>query len=199
MSKNQSEKVVVPLLTTSKRKTETPKLKINGLEKQVTRLRARQQRIDNLEKQQTKEETVLLNVVSKERIKAEEGNQFFKTCAVASAEENRPVDVTFANRFSKINIENEEALKECLGELFNELYACKIVTRIKDDISVEMLKSKIGEEMYTLLFTEEKYIAHANDYMECRAKLRTKLDEKTNKILDQLAMQTQSKASIKYK
>lgn len=194
----KSKEVVVPLLLT-KKSAEVPKISVGGLQKIASSLRSRAKQIADLEAAQKAEETVLLDKVKKERIAAEKKGNFVKTCLVQSEEEDRPVRVTFANKFSKIASENEPVLRECLSDLFDELYKVQTTVRIRDDISPQMLKDKLGEEMYGLLFTEEKFIGHRDEFLENRARLRMKLNNKTMEVIDQLTDQCISKPSVSVK
>lgn len=196
MTKKNKE-IVIPLLLTKKNSNEVPKLTVTGLQKLATKLRERNRQIEDLAAAQKEEETAMLNVVKQERIDAEKKGHFFKCCLVES-ETEQTVKVQFANKFSKIDISNEEILRECLGGLFDELYVPETIVRIRDDISPQMLKDKLGEEMYTLLFKEEKFIGHRDEFMEVRARLRLTLNDKTNNVIDQLINQCQSKPSTNY-
>lgn len=195
----KTKEIVVPLLLTKKSGNEVSKINVDGLEKVASNLRSRAKQINDLETLQKVEETVLLDTVKRERIEAEKEGNFVKTVLVQSEEADRPVRVTFANKFSKIDSSNEPVLRECLGSLYDELYKVQTTVRIKDDVSAKMLKDKLGEEMYSLLFVEENWIGHREEFMENRAKLRPTLNEKTNQVLDALINQTQSKSSIFYK
>lgn len=193
------KKIEVPSLTLKKSTAEVPKLQIRGLEKLSSKLRARVKEIKQLEEEQKNEESVLLDTVKNERIDAEKKGSFYKTCLVLSEEEDQPVRVTFSNKFSKIKEENEPILRECLGPLYDELYVNVTLAKVRDDVSVQTLKEKLGEELYTMLFVEEKFIGHREDFLENRAKLRQKLSAKTMDVVDQLTDQTICKAGISYK
>ena len=193
MAKKSKE---VPVLSISKKSTEVSKLKVTGLEKCVSRLRDRENQIEELSKLQKEEEAVVIDEVKKERISAEKRNEFFKCCLVLGQDEEQPLKVQFSNRYSKISYENESVLRECLGSLYLELFAEKTTVRVRDDISPEMLKQKLGEDLYTFLFTEEKTIVPCD--METRAKLRQTMGDKSNSVVDQLREQVSQKPSIFY-
>jgi len=198
MSTKKVKDVVVPVLSTAKKSSHVPKLSVTGLEKLAAKLRTRAQEIENLKVEQQLEENTMLDVVKKERVAAEKKGQFYKLCLV-EGEGGNPVSVQFTNRFSKINSENEPVLRECLGELFDELYVPQVTVKLRNTVSPETLKEKIGEELYMSLFEEEKWVAHRDEFMENRSKLRMRLDDKTNNVVDQLVAQTQSKPSCSYK
>ena len=117
-----TESKTVPSLSLSKKTKEVPKLLVKGLELYVSRLRERASKIEELTKLQKEEEGVILDEVKKERISAEKNNQFYKCCLVLGQDKEQPVRVQFSNRFSKINIENEKVLKDCLGGLYQNYF-----------------------------------------------------------------------------
>ena len=197
MATKKSKEVVVPVLSV-KKGNEVPKLSVSGMEKVAARLRARAKEIEQLETEQKQEEKVMLEVVKSERIEAEKQGQFFKCCLVVS-EDEQPVKVQFVNKFSKISTDNEPVLRDCLGELFDELYVPQVSVKVRDDISAGKLKEVLGEEKYLALFVEEKFISHRDEFMENRARLRLSLNEKTNSLIDQLVSQCAQKPSVSYK
>lgn len=188
------KKVVVPFLSASKKSNEVPKLKISGLEKLSSKLRERAKQIEDLEMEQSQEEKTLLAVVKSERINAEKNNEFYKCCVVETDTE-QPIRVQFSNKYSKSNIENEEVLKECLGELYPELFAKKEVVKLRDTTDLFSLRQLLGER-FEVFFETEEYLVPCD--MEHRAKLRQHLNNKTNDVVDQLREQVSQKPSIIY-
>ena len=144
--------------------------------------------------EQSQEEKTLLAVVKSERINAEKNNEFYKCCVVETDTE-QPIRVQFSNKYSKSNIENEEVLKECLGELYPELFAKKEVVKLRDTTDLFSLRQLLGER-FEVFFETEEYLVPCD--MEHRAKLRQHLNNKTNDVVDQLREQVSQKPSIIY-
>ena len=185
----------VPALFLSKKSNEVPKLKIGSLRELATKLRSRARQIEDLEASQKKEEYMLLSVVKSERTLAEKNNEFYKCCVVETDTE-QPVRVQFSNKYSKINIENEEVLKECLGKLYPELFAKKEVVKLRETTNLNSLRQLLGER-FELFFEIEEYLVPCD--MEHRAKLRQSLNDKTNDVVDQLREQVSQNPSVSYK
>ena len=187
-------KKTVPVLSLSKKNSEVSKLTVKGMEKVASRLRDRNRQIVDLEAAQKEEEKALLDAVKLERINSEKNNEFFKCCNVETETET-PIRVQFSNRYSKINIENEEVLKECLGKLYPELFAKKEVVKLRETTDLNSLRQLLGER-FELFFETEEYLVPCD--MEHRAKLRQSLNDKTNDVVDQLREQVSQKPSIDY-
>jgi len=191
-----TESKTVPSLSLSKKTKEVPKLLVKGLELYVSRLRERASKIEELTKLQKEEEGVILDEVKKERISAEKNNQFYKCCLVLGQDKEQPVRVQFSNRFSKINIENEKVLQDCLGDLYPELFSKKINYKIRDDANLEVLQHLLGDK-FEVFFQTEEYLMPCD--MEVRAKLRQKLNATTNGVVDQLREQVSTKPGVSYR
>lgn len=192
MSIKKTKEVLV--LSMSKKNNEVPKLRVTGLQKIASKLRERAKQIQNLETEQKEEENLLLDIVKKERINAEKNGEFYKCCNVETETEN-PVRVQFSNRYSKIDIENEEVLKECLGKLYPELFIKREVVKLRETTDIVSLRQLLGER-FEFFFEKEEYLIPCD--LEHRAKLRQNLNDATNDVVDKLREKCSHAPSILY-
>jgi len=177
------------------------KLIINGFEKKIVEMRERQKRIDSDSAAQKKDKEALVDSVGKTRLDEEKAGNFHKTVLVASADD-KPGQVIFADKYSKIDVEHEKALRDGLEGQYDVLVARGLDIKLGKGTTLETLKKALGPKGFAAL-TEvadlTEYLTFSSAFREKRSALRSSMSDETNEFVDGLIEQAQYSPSVKLK
>ncbi len=176
------------------------KLAVSGLEEIAAKLRKRNEQIESLNAENEVDKAQVIEVCRKERRDAEVAGDFHSTLLVESADE-KPIQVVFVNKFSKVDVAHAPALKTALNGQFDTLFRRGIEIKTKDSVDLAKLTAVLGDKLDAFLALAEvtEYLSLDRDFMEKRAALRPALDPATNVTIDQISDQCQQKPMIKTK
>lgn len=176
------------------------KLSITGFEKTAAQMRARQEQIDSLVAEQDSDKAKVIEVCKKERRDAEVAGDFFSTCLLES-DDGKPVQVAFQNKFSKVDVAHEDALRSAMNGQYETLFRRGVEISVKDGVTLDKLQKALGDRFDALaaLVDLSEFLVLDRDFMSKRAALRPALDAATNATIDQITDQTQYKPSIRTK
>lgn len=207
MAKNKSIAVAaIPALVLTKPNKGTAgtkkkdKLHVEGLEETAAKVRERAEKIESLEAEQKVDKAKIVEVCKKERRDAEVSGDFHTTCLVES-DDGKPVQVVFTNKFSKVDVTHESALKQALNGQFDTLFRKGVDVAMKDGITFEKLQKVLGDKFdaFAALCDLTEYLSPDRDFMQKRAALRPALDAATNSQIDAISDQTQYTPMVKTK
>jgi len=199
--KSKSPAPVIPVLTKPEGKSsKSDKLPVVGHEKQAAKIRSLVQEIESAEAEKSVLCSDLIAVCAEKRLTAEKAGDFHKTCEVAS-EDNDPVLVIFADKYSKVDVVHEDVLKKALGDSYGVLVRRGVEVKAKPETTLAALKEALGGKFDALaaLVDLTEYLVPGKGYMEKRATLRPTLDDATNTVIDGITAQVQQKPSVKTK
>lgn len=176
------------------------KLSVTGLEKIAAKLRERAQQMESLEAEQKVDKAQVVELCRKERRDAEVAGDFHTTCLVES-DDGKPVQVVFVNKFTKVDVAHEPALKQALNGQFDTLFRKGVEVKVKDDVTLEKLREVLGNKFDALmaLVDATEYLSLDREFMSKRAALRPALDAATNATIDGISDQCQQAPMVKTK
>lgn len=197
----KAPKLILTKPNTGNKSRSDDKLHVAGHEDLITEMRERQKKIDSLSARQKKDKTSLTEVVKALRLAEEKAGNFHKTVVIDS-EDGKPGQVIFQDRFSKIDVEHVEALRDGLEGNFETLVKRGVDIKPQKDKTLADIEKAIGKKAFAALqevcgFTE--YLTLSPDFMSKRAALRPTLDDDTNEFIDGIVEQAQYTPSVKLK
>lgn len=178
-------------------KSEVEKYRLKGFEDLVVELRKRAKKMVDLQESQQADLDVVMNFVRTAKLKHEKEGRLYKTFLLESSDDV-PAQIIFKNAFSKLPSENEEKMRELVGDVFDQLYNKETSTRIKPKVNMEELRKLLGKR-FDEFFKEEEVIVHQKEFMEKRAALRKECSAKVNKAIDDFTEQCQAKPDLRLK
>lgn len=178
-------------------KSEVEKYKLAGFEDLVVELRKRTKKIAELQEAQQADVSVVMNFVRTAKLKQEKEGRLYKTFVLESSD-GVPAQIIFKNAFSKLPAENEEKMRELIGDVFDRLYDKQTTSKIKPKADMEELRKILGERVGEF-FKDDEVIVHQKEFMEKRAQLRKDCNAKVNKAIDDFTEQCQAKPDLRLK
>lgn len=203
-AKSQAVSAVAALSLTKKKpksSVSTEKLEVTGFEKIIPQMRQRRQEMDDLEAAQKIDEAKVLHAVKKERLEAEKKGAFYRSCLVQS-DDGKPSLVSFSDSFSKLETENEEILRDALGDNYDALVNRVCDIKVRAGITADRIKEVVGEEAFDKLLTVvelDESLVFSKDFMQRRATLRPKMSAELNDAIDTMVDTVQRKPSVRLK
>lgn len=177
------------------------KLSVDGHEDLITSMRERQKRIDSDSAAMKKDKAFLTEKIGEVRLQAEKDGDFHKTVLVESSD-GKPAQVIFADKWSKVDVEHEAALRDGLGAQYDVLVTRGVDVKLNKSMDLEKLKKALGPKGFTALLEVAEvteYLTFSSDFRSKRASLRTSMNDETNEFLDDLIEQAQYSPSVKLK
>lgn len=176
------------------------RLSIPGHEALAKKMRERGKKLDSLGAEQKKDIATLRDSVKEQRLAAEKAGDFHKTVLVESAD-GKPVQVVFQDRYSKVDVDHEDALRTALSGNYDQLFTKGIDVKVKPNATLDALKAALGDKFdaFAALCDVTEYLAPTKDYMTKRSAIRGGLDETTNDAIDAITDQVQVSPSVKLK
>lgn len=201
--RKSAPKAKTPLLLTKpqtpEEKRKSTKLVIIGFEDTIASLRSRQKKLTKLTADHKEEKEKLIEAVAKKRLAAEKRGDFHKTCEIAA--ENKPALVVFQDKYNKVDIDHEKALRAGLNGHYGELVNRKFTISVKGDTTLKALKSALGDKYEALcaLVDVKEFLAISGDFMLKRSLLRDSLTDDENDACDAITAQCQQAPQVKVK
>jgi len=103
--------------------------------------------------------------------------------------------ISFSDRFKKISVEHEAALKEHLGTAFDAIIRRTDEIKVKDGTTESKLREVLGER-FDQFFTSTPQLQVSSTGMEARARLRPVVSESVNAAIDSVLCQAQYSPSF---
>lgn len=197
----KAPKLILTKPNTGNKSKSSDKLSVGGHETLISSMRERLKKIDSLSAQQKKDKEVLTEAIKAYRLSEEKAGNFHKTVLVDS-DDGKPGQVIFQDKFSKIDVEHEPALREGLNGNFDTLMKRAVDVKAKKGVTLDTIKKALGPKAFAKLeevsdFTE--YLTLSSDFMAKRAAVRPTLDDDTNEFIDGIVDQSQYAPSVKLK
>jgi hypothetical protein len=190
----------VPVLKpVAKKSAKKDALVLTGHEETAARVRDRAREIETLEAEQKQDAAALIEAGRVFRREAEASGSFHKTVKVAT--DDQPISLVFSDRYSPVAVENEDALRDCLGSQYDAMFRreCKVSQR--KDMNLEALKALLGDKFdaFASAFDVKEVLVPVDGFMETRANLRPSLSAELNATVDGIVDQVQFKPSVRTK
>jgi uncharacterized small protein (DUF1192 family) len=191
----------VPVLKpVAKKSAKKDALVLLGHEETAARVRDRAREIETLEAEQKQDAAALIEASRVFRREAEAEGNFHKTVKVATATDDT-ISLVFSDRYSPVAVENEDALRDCLGSQYDAMFRreCKVSQR--KDMNLEALKALLGDKFdaFASAFDVKEVLVPVDGFMETRANLRPSLSAELNATVDGIVDQVQFKPSVRTK
>lgn len=188
---------------TPEEKRKSTKLVIIGFEDTIASLRSNKKKLTKLEADYDEEKAKLIAAVTKKRLAEEKRGNFHKTCEISAEYEpgGNPALVVFQDKYSKVDIDHEKALRAGLNGHYGELVGRKFVLSVKGDTTLKALKAALGGKYAALLALVDvkEHLAINGDFMLKRSLLRGSLTNKENDACDAITAQCQHAPQVKIK
>jgi len=197
--KGPAPKPSTPLVLTKPGSKKT-KLPIVGLEKNAARIRANKAKIEALATEVEIDAHVVIDRCMTDRRDAETAGNFHTTCEVASGD-GKPVQVVFQNKYSKIDMEHEESLKEALNSHYDSMIRRGVDVKVKPDVTLDKIREALGDQFDALLALVDvvEYLTPGKDFMDKRASRRSSMTPDENQKVDDIIDQCQYSPQVRTK
>jgi hypothetical protein len=193
--------LAIPVLKpVAKKSAKKDALVLTGHEAVAARVRDRAREIETLEAEQKTDAASLIETGRGFRREAEAAGNFHKTVKVA-VDEDSTISLVFSDRYSPVAVENEDALRGCLGSQYDALFRRECRVSQRKDMSLEALKALLGDKFdaFAAAFDVKEVLVPVDGFMETRANLRPSLSEELNATVDGIVDQVQFKPSVRTK
>ena len=200
-SKSAAVVLTIPVLKPATAgKKAADKLVLTGHEEVASRLRERARAIETLEAEQKAEAADLINVAKNFRRDAEAAGDFHKTVNVATTDD-KPISLSFSDRYSPVAVESEDALRGALGSHYDAMFRREVKVSQRKDMDLDSLKAILGDKFdaFAAAFDVKEVLVPVDGFMETRANLRPSLSKDLNTVVDGIVDQVQYKPSLKTK
>lgn len=177
--------------------SKTEKYTVTGFENLIPEIRKINKDIEELNSKKNTMRDLIMNKVVDIKNKEEAAGRLYKSYIIAS-EDDEPVTVLFKNMFSKLSVDNEETLRKNLGEYFDKLFTKSVSTSLKRNVNLDTMKELL-KDRFSEFFETSEFISFVKDFMEQRAELRSKLNKKTNVLIDKWTRECQAKPDLRLK
>lgn len=176
------------------------KLVVFGHEATVAKMRADQKLLDALTTSLDESKAKLREAIAKVRLREEKKGNFHKTVILPSSD-GENAKMIFQNRFSKIDVKHEAALKTALNGHAKQLVSRKFELKVKGETTLRALKAALGDKFEALLGLVDlhEFLAISGDFMEIRAELRPSLTAEENSACDAIVEQCQHPPQVRLK
>jgi hypothetical protein len=181
-------------------KKKSSQLIITGHETTVAKMRADQKLLDSLTDSLQEQKTDLRAAVGKVRLREEKRGRFHKTVILPSAD-GEDAKVIFQNKFNKIDVKHEGALKKALNGHASKLINRRFELKVKPETTLKALKAALGDKFEALssLIDVHEFLAISGEFMETRAQLRPNLTAEENAACDAITEQCQQPPQVRLK
>lgn len=192
---------MIPTLTKQNKAKSKPKLTVRNLKDQAARIREIALAKESLEAEEKLLRAEILDSVKAERKSNEIKGNFFKAASVESAD-GIDISVVFQDKYRDVSVEHEEVLIEALGQEYGSIFAKKCDIKTKPGLSLDKLKSILGDKMGAFeaaVEISEVLAPLSENLMARRASLRPRLNKTMNDSIDQVLDQVQYAPQIRVK
>lgn len=182
------------------KKSGKDRLSITGHEKLATTMRERQKKMDSLDALQKTDKKLLTDDVKAKRLAAEKAGDFHSTVLVES-EDGKPAQIVFQDRYAKVDVEHEDALRSALSGNFETLFKKGVSVKVTAGKTLADFEEALGDKFADFLKLVDctEFLSPGKGYMQKRAALRPGLDDATNDAIDAITDQVQVTPSVKLK
>ncbi|KKL17621.1 hypothetical protein LCGC14_2483770, partial [marine sediment metagenome] len=137
------------------------------------------------------------NKVRAVKQEVEEKGGLYKSFAIAS-EDEQPAIVLYKNMFSKLDPDNEDELRKSLKDNYDNLFEAQTDVKLKKNVDFDKLRALLGDK-FDIFFSATKFISFKKNFMENRATARSKLNKRTNAMVDRWTVEHQSSPDLRMK
>jgi hypothetical protein len=177
-------------------KTSKVTLVVDGLEKEVDELFEAQELVEVGTALIEEMRPTVQDYASDRRVEASANGDFTKTVSLQGS--RGAVAFTFGNKFCKIPLADEKAMRADLGDrTFDLLFTRKVSASVKPEALNDLL-ALLGNDAEDYLDVEET-VAPVSEFREKRFELRSELSSELNGKIDEVVEKVQAKPSMKFK
>lgn len=186
---------------TKPKSDDSGKLMVEGFEKLAAEYRDAEAEIEELKEAQAERRDKLIAECAKRRLAEEKAGRFYKTCTIATDDEEAPLQLSWGDRYKTLDVSHEKFLRQVFGSKdYEYLFDRTLAVKLGKEATLQAIKDVVGETRFEqltryLTFTEQLKLRAG--FMERRAGLRESLDARRNDDVDTVVAQVQHEPSLK--